>query len=801
MLKVFLVIIFIPFTVFAQHFTKVTVGASVNDGGDSRSVNWVDYNNDGYLDLFVSNGPSSRANNFLYKNNGDGTFTKITDVSVVNDPGSYDGSTWADYDNDGFIDAFTVTWYGQKNRLHRQRNGLFEKIISGNVANDNTYSETASWSDYDNDGYLDLYVANSAGNLANILYHNNGDGTFSKIVTGAIVTDAKISRSVSWCDFDNDGYVDLFVANEGNNNNSLYWNNGDGTFTAETAGEIVNDGGDSFGSSVGDINNDGYFDIFVANNSNQNNFLYINNGNRTFTKVSSGIVVNDAGYSIGSAFGDIDDDGDIDLFVTNGYSGTSQTKNFLYVNDGSGSFTKIDTGVVATDQGWSYGTALGDYDRDGDLDIFTANWFGANQNNSLYKNEGNGNSWLTMQLLGTVSNFSAIGARVKVKATVTGKPIWQVRQVEAQSGYCGENLEIHFGLGDAAIIDSLIIEWPSGQKTIQTNVGVKQHLKITEAIPSGFLRGTLQIEKFEEMPPGTILFKDISVSNPPVNSWKWDFNGDGITDATTSSANFNYAVADTYSVRLIVSNGINTDTVKSENSIIIPPTAAILQFSTEPHNFGTVDVNTPSKDTVVYIFNYGKLSDSISVSLIYGSSSSGTIKPDSALDVQPKSFVLAPGDSQAITFTVYPPSVIRTLPNVTYTPKIVVTSKFNAGQKIFEKSMWIKLQGTITDVEKNDPVPNRFYLYQNYPNPFNPTTDIRYHLPAVGTQVGTSEVSRVTLKVYDLLGREVKTVVNELKSPGTYTVNFDGSKLSSGIYIYQLRAGINAATKRMVLLK
>ncbi|MCX6120075.1 MAG: FG-GAP-like repeat-containing protein [Ignavibacteriales bacterium] len=496
MLKIFLLTIILSCTLSAQYFTKITTGPHVNDGGDSRSVNWVDYDNDGDLDLFITNGPSSRANNFLYKNNGDGTFQKITDVSVVNDLGSYDGSSWADYDNDGFIDVFSVTWYGQTNSLHRQRNGMFEKITFGSVATDKTYSETASWADYDNDGYVDLYVTNSAGKLGNFLYHNNGDGTFSKITTGAIVIDAKPSRGVSWCDFDNDGYVDLFIAHEANNNNSLYWNNGDGTFTAETSGAIVNDGGDSFGCSVGDINNDGYYDVFVANYSNQNNFLYLNNGKRTFTKVTADTVVNDHGYSIGSTFGDFDNDGYLDLFVANGFSGSSKTKNFLYHNNGNGTFTKVDTGVVSTDLGWSYGTACGDYDRDGDLDIFTANCFGGNQNNSLYRNEGNDNSWLTIQLIGRISNFSAIGALVKAKAIVNGNSIWQVRDVSGQSGYCGQNLEVHFGLGNATQIDSLIIEWPSRQRTIQTNVGVKQHLKITESAPNGIFAGAVQIDKF-----------------------------------------------------------------------------------------------------------------------------------------------------------------------------------------------------------------------------------------------------------------------------------------------------------------
>lgn len=604
----------------SQQFTKITIGPEVTDGGDSRSVNWIDYDKDGDLDLFVTNGPSSRAFNFLYKNNGDGSFTKVTGASVVNDLGSYDGSTWADYDNDGTTDAYSATWYGQKNSLHRQYKGKFEKVMRGEIANDPTHSETASWGDYDNDGYADLYLANSSGSKTNNLYKNNGDGTFTKITNGPHVTDIATSRSVDWFDYDNDGDLDIFVANEGGENNSLYKNMGDGNFTAVHSGAIVTDGGDSFGSSVGDIDNDGDLDVFVANHGNENEFLYTNNGDGTFTKITSDPVVTSGGYSVGSAFGDIDNDGDLDLFVTNAFSGSSPAKNFLFLNNGSGSFVKVDTGAAVNESGWSYGVAMGDYDRDGDLDIFTANCFGANQNNSLFRNEGNSNKWLTVKVNGTVSNRSGIGTKVKVKGTIGGNPVWQYRQVAGQSGYCGQNLEAHFGAGDAGVVDSLIVEFPSGQKIIQTNVTTNQVLAVTEAIPAGYFRGALQMSHFEEMAPMTIQFNDISLADPAqaATSWQWDLNGDGSTDATTASASFQYTMPDTYSVRLIVSNGSVTDTVKSAKSIVITPSTPIIEFSTDVHNFGAIDVNTPQKDTTMYVYNRGKLPDSISISLVYG---------------------------------------------------------------------------------------------------------------------------------------------------------------------------------------
>jgi hypothetical protein len=778
----------------AQYFTRVTAGPQSNDGGDSRSVNWVDDDNDGDLDLFITNGPRSTAVNFLYTNNGNGTFTKVTGVSVVNDAGSYDGSTWADYDNDGFLDVFSATWWGQKNSLHRQRNGKFEKVAPRGIGDDITYSETASWGDYDNDGYVDLYLANSSGVLANFLYHNNGDGTFTKVTTGAVVTDSVPSRSVDWCDLDNDGDLDLFVANEGGAGESLYWNLGNGTFAPETGSAIVSDGGNSFGSSVGDIDNDGDFDILIVNNGNENESIFLNNGNKTFTKVTEGPVVNSGGYSVGSAFGDLDNDGDLDLMVTNAFAGNSRVVNFLFMNNGDGTFAKIDTGVVSTDLGWSYGVAFGDYDRDGDLDIATGNCFGANQNNALYRNEGNANGWVTVKAAGTVSNYSAIGAKVRVKATINGKAVWQIRQVAGQSGYCGQNLESHFGLGDAAVIDSLVVMFPSGQTVVQTNVPVKQVLTITEPRPSGFFRGSLQIGTFREMAPATIDFKDISAADPavPANSWKWDLNGDGTVDATTANASFQYLSADTVTVTLIVGNGIEFDTLRSVNAVIIDESRSVISFNTAIHNFGPINVNTPKKDTTMYIYNRGKLADSISVALIYGTTSAGTVKPDSALSVFPKSFVLAPNDSQGITFTMFPPRFIRTNLNITYTPKIIVTSTSSIGTNLFEKTLWVKLTGTLASAGDGLIVPAAFSLGQNYPNPFNPSTNIGFDI---------AEHSDVTLKLFDTIGREVRILAEGSYAPGRYAVTVEASGLASGVYLYRLNAGSFVETKPMLLMK
>ena len=478
-LYTFLVVVSFAVSASAQLFTKVTEGNPVNDGGDSRAVNWIDYDNDGDLDLYVTNGPQAGQNNFLYQNNGDETFTKITSVVIANDGKASDGSTWGDYDNDGDLDLFVANWWGQNNLLY-SNNGdgtfTFESALAPSIGE--TYSETASWGDYNIDGYIDLYVCNSGGTRRNQLFLNNTNGTFTEIATGSLVTDHHYSRNADWVDYNRDAIPDLYVANEENQNNALYKGNTDGSFTKITGLNIVSDGGRSTSSNWEDIDNDGDFDLFVANWGNQNNFLYFNNGDTTFTKVTEQNVVTDGGNSFGSSFGDVDNDGDLDFIVTNAFV-NSQQVNFFYLNNGDGTFTR-DTGIVSTETGWSYGCAFGDYNDDGYLDLFVAKCLNANEDNSLFRNNGGANSWLKMDLVGVESNYSAIGAVVKLKAEISGKSFWQTRRVAGQNGYCGQTLQIHFGLGDASVADSIIIEWPSGIRQVLENQNANQHLIITE---------------------------------------------------------------------------------------------------------------------------------------------------------------------------------------------------------------------------------------------------------------------------------------------------------------------------------
>lgn len=448
----------------SQTFTKITSGDLVNTPSDSRSVCWIDVNNDGYVDLFITNGKKGGENNLLYLNECDGTFSTITGDPIVNDNMPSVGSSWADSDNDGDLDCLVTNWYNQPNLLYENRGkGKFRLSKNAPIATDFGYSETASWGDYDNDGWVDLYVTHSDGNLSNVLYHNEGGNNFTKITTGLPVTDKFTSRSATWTDFDLDGDADLLVGNENQQFENLYRNDGSGNFVAVSLEGITGyNPGNTMSTNSIDFDNDGDLDFFFANDNGFNDLLR-NNNDGTYSRLNSEAMCTTPSHSFGSNWGDIDNDGDLDVYITNAFSAGKLPHNFLYLNNGDGSFSKDTNSIAVGEAGWSYGCAFADYDNDGFLDLAVANCYGGAQSNSLYHNNGNENHWIEIQCIGEVSNRSAIGAKVKVKAVINGKEVWQLREISSQSGYCGQNmLTAHIGLGNAARCSEIVIEWPSG---------------------------------------------------------------------------------------------------------------------------------------------------------------------------------------------------------------------------------------------------------------------------------------------------------------------------------------------------
>lgn len=499
-----LLVTLISVNTYSQGFTKITTGAFVNDGGASRSVNFVDYDNDGDLDLYVSNGKRFGQKSFMYQNNN-GEFIRILNMGPVNDSLPFDGASWGDFDNDGNIDMCAVTWYDSISVLYKNDGGgNFTFLGSSPIVINRGFSETCSWGDYDNDGLIDIIVTNSRStNSRNRLYKNMGGGNFVSVDSGAVFNDVgSKSRGVNWIDIDNDNDLDLYITHEGGANAFMYKNEGSGYFTKITGVTPVTSGGERWSSSWGDYDNDGDFDLFVTGTENQTNKLFRNDGNFTFSEITNDTIVNDPGYHACSGWGDYDNDGDLDMFVTQAYkTPNSPMNNKLYKNllieTGTPSFEKITTGDLVNDPGYSYGFAWADWNADGHLDIFTARTYNENQNNSAFLNNGHSNHYLELKLQGGPTNRSAIGTKVRIKATINGQPRWQVREVTGQSGYCGQNLDLHFGVGDSYAVDSIRVEWLSGAVEHFTGVISSQILKIVEG------QGIIGIQQIgNEVPQG-----------------------------------------------------------------------------------------------------------------------------------------------------------------------------------------------------------------------------------------------------------------------------------------------------------
>jgi hypothetical protein len=477
-------------------FTKITEGPIVTDGGSSYGCSWGDYDNDGFIDLVVANGWGQQA--FLYRNNRDGTFAKITTGPVVGDSGG-DGTApvWGDYDNDGFIDLFVSNTSPPRNFLyHNNGDGTFAKITTGLIVNDTNNSVGAAWADYNRDGWLDLFVSNSL-NQNDSLYRGNGDGTFTSITSGPVVTSGGTSLGCAWGDADNDGDPDLVVANRTSvplpnpiigQNDFYFRNDGSGVFTRITTGPVVTDATISSGIAWGDYDNDGDLDLVMTSRRRENDRLYRNLGGGNFELVSTSVVSTEGQAGNGCAWGDYDNDGWLDLFVTGFLTQFGfRDPHRLYRNRGDGTFEVITDSVLIADSGYAWGCAWGDYNNDGFLDLFVANNgdddfnSGVHWNNDLYRNNGNFNGWLMFKLVGTASNRSAIGAKVRLKATIAGQTFWQMREISGGSGYCSQNdMRAHFGLGDATNASLVRIEWPSGTVQELRNVAANQILTVKE---------------------------------------------------------------------------------------------------------------------------------------------------------------------------------------------------------------------------------------------------------------------------------------------------------------------------------
>ncbi|MDZ7332078.1 MAG: FG-GAP-like repeat-containing protein [candidate division KSB1 bacterium] len=574
----------------------------------SRGVSWADYDNDGYPDFYVSNGVTGyKQVNFLYHNNGDGTFTRVMTGPPVEDQYVTYGSSWGDYDNDGDLDLYVAVTTGTyddpviNNCLYvNNGDGTFTKnTTAGPPVNERESTCAVGWGDYDNDGFLDLFIKNGTyPKQPNSLYRSNGDGTFTEIVGIPLVgnENATLVSRFAWGDYDNDGDPDLAIAGGDGENNAIWRNDGNNTFTklVNQNGMSIIQGSYSSAPCWGDYDNDGDLDLFMSNygkNGPAKNFLYRNDGNDVFTKIVDGDIVNEEKCSLGCAWGDIDNDGDLDLFVGNDIF----FKNSLFINNGDGTFTK-DTTSVVTDSSFTYGAAFADFNKDGFIDLFICR----EAKNILYQNNGpnngNTNHWINLQCTGTNSNRAGIGAKVRVKATIDGQVRWQMREISAQNGYGShDDLRAHFGLGDATLIDELIIEWPSGLVQTLTSVAVDQFLTIIESDQSEMIKITAPNggEQFQAGNAHEITWQSHNISGTVKIEFStdggatWNLIADGEPDDGSYSWQVPHAPSENCRIRITDSDGSPFDV--SDNPFTILPIMHVLTISVNPAETGTTD--------------------------------------------------------------------------------------------------------------------------------------------------------------------------------------------------------------------
>jgi enediyne biosynthesis protein E4 len=498
----------------------------------------ADYNNDGFVDIFISSSGRDTTCH-LFRNNGDGTFTDVASmvgIADLNREGGVMDAVWGDFDNDGWPDLYIVKWSAPNRLFRNNRDGTFTDVTGSSGTGDPGNGNAAIWFDYDGDGQLDLYVGNyfppvdlwhlhttrvmhddfekARNGGRNVLYHNNGDGTFTNVAPHLGVDDPGWTLDVGACDLFNTGHLDLYLANDFGQD-MIYKNNGDGTFTNVTSHALPIDTRKGMNVDFADLDGDGYPDIYVSNITKpgylvEGNFLWRNNRDGTFTDDAQELGVDDGGWSWGAKFVDLDNDGEMEIIVLNGFVsagsrdywfqlGTMATTPGFVVEDahnwpriGSDSISGYERSRLFVKHGNSYmdiaekagltdlydgrGACIADYDNDGFPELFIANQ-GAPF--LLYKNQPQQrNHWLGLRLIGTGrSNRDAIGARVTL---IAGEHRW-VKWVDPGSGYASQSdRRLIFGLGALKHIERLEIRWPDGRVEHVHSLEVNRYHTLTE---------------------------------------------------------------------------------------------------------------------------------------------------------------------------------------------------------------------------------------------------------------------------------------------------------------------------------
>lgn len=463
------------------NFSRVTLPPDLEG---SRGVAFGDADLDGDWDIVVANtlnDKSPQASPIYFNGKG-------FDKKFISEDKVYwsESVNLVDVDNDRDLDAFFATQFDQVNPLYlNDGKGGFTKSVEGDLANNRTNSPGACWCDFDRDGDLDVFVVNR-DDADDQLYVNDSKGKLDLITSGPWIGNKGDGRSCAWGDLDGDGWPDLYVTNfvvkengevVDSHRNYLYLNKA-GKFAEVKTGIHVEEKSPTYGVEFIDIDYDRDIDIYITNvSSRTGNALYVNDGHGNFTKPESPLTDFTNRPSKGQTWGDFNNDGLLDVYIANGTEGYPEIQNYLFLGEAKGSFRRIYDLIPVVDAHISAGTASADIDQDGDLDIYVCNWGGDGEQNDLYRNETNSGNWIKFRLKGSKSNSFGIGCWVIIETDLGS----QTRYHYPQTGYGSQNgPEVHFGLGEATVVKSIAVIWPNGETQSFQNVSGNRTYEVRE---------------------------------------------------------------------------------------------------------------------------------------------------------------------------------------------------------------------------------------------------------------------------------------------------------------------------------
>ena len=811
-----------------------------------------DYDNDGWPDLAHA-GPVMR---LLHNREGRQFEEYLADLQTDLPWGPRGGPLFGDYDNDGDLDLFVAAglWVEPAaNLLWRNDRGTFREVTVEAGLTDVLPTSNSLWLDYDRDGDLDLYTGNlGAPEMRNILYRNNGDGTFVD-ATDEAGLDLQFhpeaggsNGGMAAGDFDDDGWPDLYIG-VFRAANQLFLNNGQGGFVNVTSDEIA-DIGEASGIAVGDIDNDGDLDIIqIAGNTSPpltnlyRGVVLKNEGDGRFLTVTAGVGLGELeevnAFGIGMA--DFDNDGDLDLLI-------ARPQRF-FANDGNGNFSDRTSQSGITDV--SIPTTLGDYDLDGFIDvIFGGDDVGFLERlGGLYHNNGNANHWLRVELVGIRSNTSGIGARL----TAAAGDLHQMREILGGRGFEQDEMVAHFGLGSRDRVDRLEIRWPSGQIDIVRDIPADRKIRVFEGREEYHV---VQPSRWESrgLSDTTVVGARHEVR---ASVWPALFEpGAQITQVVADLSAFGGSSAlqmvEAEEGRYELETALEVDGPKGFRQLSV-----LIEQSTSrgPHwiRLAQRTLVLPAADLVIFS---DALAEAWSLEMDAGSAEAQVYNDRSVLALQTPAFWNAEvRPAQVLELSGYTHLQFAFHPGASTVPRsstfsLVVNGRNDrrvvllrrrtfddigidmevadwqlvkipldvlvGGESIASIRFSGNLEGAfyLDDIrlvaaqvppstavleEHFRPLPRTFALKQNFPNPFNSGTVIRFSLP-------TS--SRVDLALYNLVGQKVAELVEGRREAGTHTLRWDGRddegrELASGVYLYRLRSGTKVETRKLLLVR